>query len=103
MKTIQISDETYDFIKNLAQEMKEQNNRWTQNVGFIIRSKDRDYICDEWMFFTAKACNELIEARRYAYSENARSYGISNRRNDEMCKLQRVIFELAGIEKPTDY
>lgn len=25
MKTIQISDETYDFIKNLAQEMKEQS------------------------------------------------------------------------------
>ena len=55
------------------------------------------------MFFTAKACNELIEARRYAYSENARSYGISNWRNGEMCKLQRAIFELAGIEKPIDY
>lgn len=103
MKTIQISDETYDFIKNLAQEMKEQNNRWTKNVGFIIRSKDRNYIYDEWMFLTAKACDEQIEARRYDYSENARSYGISNRRNDEMCKLQRAIFELAGIEKPTDY
>ena len=44
MKTIQISDETYDFLVNLAQEMKTQNNRWTQNVGFIIRSKSRDYI-----------------------------------------------------------
>lgn len=103
MKTIKISDETYVFLLNLAQEMKEQNNRWTQNVGFIIRSKRRDYIDLEWMFFTAKACNELIEARRYAYSENARSYGISNWRNSEMCKLQRAIFELAGIEKPVDY
>nr|DAK48208.1 MAG TPA: SeqA protein N-terminal domain [Caudoviricetes sp.]DAN25666.1 MAG TPA: SeqA protein N-terminal domain [Bacteriophage sp.]DAR62887.1 MAG TPA: SeqA protein N-terminal domain [Caudoviricetes sp.] len=27
MKTIQISDETYDFLVNLAQEMKTQNNR----------------------------------------------------------------------------
>lgn len=103
MKTIQISDETYDFLVNLAQEMKTQNNRWTQNVGFIIRSKSRDYIDLEWMFFTAKACNELIEARRYAYSNNAVSYGVSNYRNDEICKLQRAIFELAGIEKPVNY
>nr|DAE87524.1 MAG TPA: SeqA protein N-terminal domain [Caudoviricetes sp.] len=27
MKTIKISDETYVFLLNLAQEMKEQNNR----------------------------------------------------------------------------
>jgi hypothetical protein len=44
MKTIQISDETYEFLKELAEKLKTQDNRCTANPRYYaIREKDKIY------------------------------------------------------------
>jgi hypothetical protein len=44
MKTIQITDETYEFLKDLAGKLKTQDNRMTANPRYYaIREKDKTY------------------------------------------------------------
>lgn len=49
MKTIEISDEKYEFLQSLANELSTQDNRATQDVGFMVYHKVRERVhqdCD---------------------------------------------------------
>lgn len=54
------------------------------------------------VFFTAKACQEHIDANHYHYNEPV-VYGIGCWRNEEMPIVQRHLIELAGEKVPSHY
>lgn len=71
MKTIQISDGTYAFLKNLAEKLNTQDNRMTANPRYYaIREKDRIYgvedgYADEFVYVDRDGeveCETLEEA-----------------------------------------
>lgn len=69
------SDESFNFSKKLNDE-----------ESFDLRAG---------VFFTAKACQEHIDANHYHY-DNPRVYGIGSWRNFEMQKVQRFLSSLGG-------
>lgn len=54
------------------------------------------------VFFTAKACQDHIDANHYHYS-NPKVYGIGSWRNPEMQLVQKEIIKQAGEKVPSQY
>lgn len=66
------------------------------SVCFVNFKIEKDVpILRAGFFFTAKACNDHIEANRHHYGKTARSYAISAYHNKE---LKAVMVELVGKE-----
>lgn len=47
MKTIQVTDEQYDFLRNLSKELKTQDNRITANPVFCVYEKKIVFVPDD--------------------------------------------------------
>ena len=54
------------------------------------------------VFFTERTCENHIKANKHHYNE-PRSYVISAWRNYELQTLMQMIFEMAGIDEPSQY
>lgn len=79
MKSINVTDEQYDFLMKLAQELKTQNNAWTQNPLYIVYDWEKvptssDYADDsQWReidgecFYDSE--EECIEALKENYDD----------------------------------
>lgn len=65
---------------------------------FMVERRMND---DPGVFFTAKACEEHIEANHYRYN-NPKCYGIYAWRNPEMAAVMQYLCSLAG-EVPKHY
>lgn len=76
MKTIQVSDETYEFLKLCQEELNTQNNRGTANpiFGFQVAEKVASYDPHEYEFVSDDHTSVITTTERENWQEELAEY-----------------------------
>ena len=79
-KTITISDETYDFLKQLSKDMKEQDNRYTPSPYFYVIRGEKKLVApegfgdEEWYSSEAERSFKTEEEMKEYCQENEEDF-----------------------------
>ena len=94
MKTIEVTDEQYDFLMNLSKEMNTQDNRATTRVMFTVFQKkkiygvDGDYT-DKTEYMEEDDCDGTIQFEDIIGRINDRNEGLDEEEDrDEFVRLE---------------
>ena len=76
MKTIQVSDEVYEFLKECQEELNTQNNRITHNpiFGFKVKQEVASYDPKFYVFVTYDHTNKIAKTHVEGWEENLAQY-----------------------------
>jgi len=79
MKTIQVTDEVYEFLKSCQEELNTQYNRMTANpiFGFQIKEERASHDPEEYVFITDDGTSRITNTERENWEEELAAYIMS--------------------------
>ena len=97
MKTIQVSDEVYAFLKSCQEELKNQDNRITANpmFGFKEVVKTASYDPQEYVFVNEDHTESITNTEQETWCADLANYIIS--RFDESQDLFEILFDHCNL------
>jgi hypothetical protein len=93
MKTIQVSDEVYEFLKSCQEELNKQDNRCTNNpiFGFMIKQKHASYDPQEFDFVNEDHTERITDTERENWEEELAEYVIAMYDDRSMEEIREIL------------
>ncbi len=94
MKTIQVSDEVYEFLKSCQEELNTQDNRCTNNpiFGFMVEQKHASYDPQEFVFVNDHG--EITDTERGKWEEELAEYVITMYDDRSIKEIREILCDL---------
>jgi len=94
MKTIQVSDEVYDFLKSCQEELNTQDNRSTSNpiFGFEVEKEGASYDPQEYVFINKDHTDRITNTEEEDWEQELATYIIDSYDNPE--ELTKDLYDI---------
>lgn len=96
------SERSEDGICDICADLDDERPTECDDCEWVYYQIEQQFELEPGIFFTAKACQEHIDANHYHYS-NPKVYGVGAWRNPELQAVQQHLLALAGKEIPNHY